>query len=99
MDALRVDPRGADELLHLAVCHVDAVESARVAREGVVGPVELGEAWRAGTPVEVRRPEPVRGPRPERIERGEVARQEHDLAAGRPRPGRRAERVARVAGD
>ena len=99
MDALRGYAGRADELLHLAVRYMDAVESRRVTGRRLVGAVELWEPRRAGAPVEVRRAEHVGRLGPERVERSEVARQEHDLAARRPRPGRRTERVARLAGD
>ena len=95
----RVDARGDDEQLHLAMRHLDPVEAVGVARERLVGTVELGEAGRPRAAVEVRHPEPVGRARPARVERGEVARVEDDLPPREPRPRGRPERVARLARD
>ena len=97
--ARRVDARGNDEELHLAMGHLDPVEAVGVPRERLVGAVELGEARRPRAAVEVRHPEPMGRARPARVERREVARVEDDLPPCEPRPRGRAERVARLARD
>ena len=60
VDARRRDAGRDDDLLHLAMRHLHAVEPGRIALECRERPVELGVARRAGAAVEVREPEPMR---------------------------------------
>ena len=82
-----------DELVHLRVRHLHPVDATGVALERLVGAIELRVAGRAGTPVEVAEPEPVRRVEPARLQRTEVVVMENGLVSapdvprrlGRPR--------------
>ncbi len=96
-DALRSYTRLEDEVAHLCVSDLDAVDSSGVSAQRSVGLVELGISRRPGLTVEVREPEPVGRLQPAWAKRAEVIRMEDGLPACKGRPRRWSDLVAQPA--